>query len=107
MSEEHKQPKSASMRVVVVVWRDAHADGGGSWLSVEDIEDAPYVVESVGFVLEGDKSGHLSICQSLGDDDGVVDHVLHIPDGMIVRVTNLSECLATMANSEEHQIDEH
>jgi len=105
-SEEHKKLKSASMRIVVVVWRDAHADGG-SWLSVDEIEDEPYIVESVGFVLEGVKSGHVSICQSLGDDDGVVDHVLHIPDGMIVRVTNLSECLATMANNEERQIDEH
>ena len=55
-------------------------------MDVSDIEDAPYFVESVGFVLDGVKSGHLSICQSLGDDDGVVDHVLHIPTGMIANV---------------------
>lgn len=78
--------KSEKSMLAIVLWRDAHADGG-SWLCVSDIEDAPYLVESVGFVLDGVKSGHLSICQSLGDDDGVVDHVLHIPMEMVVDIT--------------------
>lgn len=81
--------KSDKTRLVIVTWRDAHADGG-SWLSVTDIEDLPYIVESAGFVLDGVKSGHLSICQSLGDDDGVVDHVLHIPMEMIVDIVHVT-----------------
>lgn len=84
--------KSADMRLAVVLWRDAHADGD-SWISVEDIEDCPYVVESVGFVLEAVKSGHISLCQSLADDDGVVDHVLHVPNEMIIEIIDLRDQL--------------
>lgn len=76
------------MRLAVIMWRDAHADGG-SWIDVSAINDQPYIVESVGFMLEEIKPGHVSICQSLGDDDGIIDHVLHIPTQMIVDITQL------------------
>lgn len=93
------------MRLFVVLWRDAHADGD-SWIGVDDIEDAPYIVESVGFVLEGVKSGHTSLCQSLADDDGVVDHVLHIPNEMIVDVINLRDHLGKVIASNEQAREE-
>jgi hypothetical protein len=74
------------LRPAYVRWSDAHADGTGSWLRIEDIEDEPYVVRSTGFVLDEVKKGHISIAQSLGAEEGVVDHVLHIPVGMILSI---------------------
>jgi hypothetical protein len=69
-------------RPVVIYWIDAHADAT-SWTSVSDIDEDPYLVQTVGFELEKLKPGHVSVAQSSGDDDGVVDHVLHIPAQMI------------------------
>jgi hypothetical protein len=92
--------KSADLRLVVVLWRDAHADGD-SWISVDDIEDCPYIVESVGFVLESVKAGHISLCQSLAADEGIVDHVIHIPNEMIVEVTDLPLRCDTVTDDSE------
>lgn len=97
--EAQRTRKSADMRLVVVLWRDAHADGD-SWISVDEIEDEPYIVESVGFVLEAVKSGHISLCQSLADDEGVVDHVLHIPNEMVVDIINLRDQLGKLTKQE-------
>ena len=71
-------------RSVFILWRDAHADGGSSWLRIEDIEDTPYIVRSNGFLLDEVKKDHISIAQSFGAEDGTVDYVLHIPIEMIV-----------------------
>lgn len=75
--------------LVLVVWRDAHADRSGSWLDLEDIDDEPYIVHSAGFLLRDVKKNHVSIAQSLGADDGVVDHVLHVPKEMVIAVTSI------------------
>jgi len=66
--------------VVYVMWHDAHAVAP-SWISLDDIDDEPAIVESVGWVLHGRKSGHIVLAQSLTDDEG--DHIIAIPVGMI------------------------
>ena len=76
-------------KCVYVIWHDAHA-GCSTWNHLEDMtkDDDPYVVHSVGWVLDigaGGKSNHLSITQSWSDDDAV-DSVLHIPNAMVQRV---------------------
>jgi hypothetical protein len=81
------------MKPVLVIWNDAHA-GTGTWEFIEDLVDnEPYQVKSVGFLLApkaGNKRGHVSITQSWSAD-GCVDSVLHIPAKMVVRVINLAE----------------
>jgi hypothetical protein len=67
--------------IVVIVWRDAHADRSGGWVMPEHIDADPYRVTSIGWRIE-DKPGHVSIAQSRGDD-GALDHVLHIPAAMV------------------------
>ncbi len=52
-----------------------------------DIDADPYRVTSVGWRIEP-KVGHVSLAQSVGDD-GAYDHVLHIPDGMVIEVIEL------------------
>lgn len=72
-------PKTA---IVAVVWLDAHADGATDWTTIEEIDPAPYIVLSVGVMLPTDtKKGHVSIARSTCD--GLYDHVLHIPNGMV------------------------
>lgn len=77
------------MKCVRVVWHDAH-DGSETWMAVEDIEDGPYVVTSIGFLIEGRKQGHIVLCQSLGEGGEHVDNVLAIPLGMIQTIEELS-----------------
>lgn len=78
--------------LVLVVWADAHSDSAG-WTGFKDIEDeGEYLVSSVGWVLKpehGGKAKHLTICQSYTPDEDV-DHVLHIPNGMVRSVKHLS-----------------
>jgi hypothetical protein len=76
--------------VLLVVWADTHADKMGTWQPIEDIEDdGEYLVETVGFVIEGAKERHLTLAQSMSPD-AQVDHLLHIPVGMIRSVQQLS-----------------
>lgn len=81
------------MKPVLVIWNDAHA-GTNAWERIEDLVDNdPYEVKSVGFLMTtkgGGKRGHVSITQSWSAD-GCVDSVLHIPAKMVVRVINLAE----------------
>ena len=72
---------------IVVVWHDAHADRAGGWVLPTDIDNEPYRVTSVGWRIEP-KPGHVSLAQSIGDD-GALDHIIHIPDGMVMEVTEL------------------
>lgn len=71
--------------MLLVVWADAHGDGDG-WTSLEEIDDdGEYLVRSVGFLLSvehGGKDGHVTLAQSLTPDD-MVDHLIHIPVGMV------------------------
>jgi len=84
--ERHVEPEATDMELVFVIWLDAHADRSGAWLDLDEIEDKPYVVHSAGFLLQGVKKDHISIAQSLGAEDGVVDHVLHIPNAMVTSI---------------------
>ena len=81
------------MKPVLVIWNDAHA-GTSTWERIEDLVDNdPYEVKSVGFLMStkrGGKRNHVSITQSWSAD-GCVDSVLHIPAKMVVRVINLAE----------------
>lgn len=75
----------AGLVPVLVIWADAHADLE-TWTHPDDIEDSgEYLVKSIGWQLptgDGGKADHLTICQSQ-TPDGDVDHVLHIPIGMV------------------------
>ena len=79
------------MSVVLVTWHDAHS-GAESWISIKDLDGDPAVVESVGFLLNGEEGGkpdHLTLFQSrIGDE---IDHVLHIPVGMVQKIKVLME----------------
>jgi hypothetical protein len=81
------------MKVVVVRWHDAHADVSG-WSSITGPHDRdPYEIVTVGIALDrktGRKPGHVSVAQSLSEDQHV-DSVLHVPKAMVVDVTELFE----------------
>ena len=81
------------MKPVLVIWNDAHA-GTNAWERIEDLVDnEPYEVKSIGFLLApkaGGKRSHVSVTQSWSAD-GCVDSVLHIPAKMVVRVIKLAE----------------
>ena len=74
--------------LVAVVWHDAHADSPGGWVLSDNIDPNPYVVVTVGIIADL-KPGHISIYQSWAAD-GQIDHVVHIPTGMVVRVDDLT-----------------
>lgn len=75
------------MRLVQVVWLDAHAVTCG-WTDADDIVDVGFAVRSVGWELSGHE-GYTVLAQSMSEDVQV-DHVLAIPNGMIVRVDQLA-----------------
>lgn len=78
---------SGDTRLVLVRWKDAHADGT-TWTSLEEIEKAPYIVTTVGIHLEEVKPDHITVVQSRGQD-GALDHILHIPGGMVLEIVPL------------------
>lgn len=90
------------MKPVLVIWHDAHA-GTGTWEFIDDMNDQePYVVRSVGFLLEskfGKKRAHISITQSISQE-GCVDSVLHIPVKMVQKIINLDE--VEIENTDAH-----
>ena len=67
--------------LVCISWHDAHADS--RWIEVTEIDNEPYLVTSIGYLMPKAKKGHVSLAQSFGAD-GFVDSVLHIPRGMVV-----------------------
>ena len=81
------------MKLVLVIWHDAHA-GSGSWEYLNDLEDdGDYVVKSVGYLIDAKKYGkkkHTSIAQSLSEVD-CLDSILHIPNAMVQKIINLVE----------------
>ncbi len=71
------------MTAVLVTWHDAHS-GSESWINIKDLDTDPAEVQSVGFVLattDGGKPDHITLYQSRNEES--VDHVLHIPVGMV------------------------
>jgi len=84
-TSDKKEPKTS---IVAVVWDDAHDDGSSAWVACEDIDPSPYTVVSIGVLLPtGTKPDHVSIARSVAGE--YLDHVLHIPTGMIQSVTVL------------------
>lgn len=79
------------MKAVIVTWHDAHADG--AWIGRTEIDNDPYVVRSIGWLLEDCKDGHVTIAQSEGCAD-TWDHVLHVPMSMIVEIEHLPTLFA-------------
>ena len=79
------------MSVVLVTWHDAHS-GAESWIAIKELDLEPAEVESVGYLLteaEGGKPNHITLFQSrIGDS---IDHVLHIPVGMVQKMKVLME----------------
>lgn len=79
------------MTVVLVTWHDAHS-GAESWINIKDLDTDPAEVQSVGFLLatsDGGKPDHITLYQSRNEDS--VDHVLHIPVGMVRTMKVLME----------------
>ena len=71
------------MTAVLVIWHDAHS-GSESWINIKDLDTEPAEVKSVGFMLapaDGGKPDHITLYQSRNEDS--LDHVLHIPVGMV------------------------
>jgi len=76
---------------VLVIWHDAHS-GSESWINIKDLDNEPAEVKSVGFMLapaDGGKPDHITLYQSRNEDS--LDHVLHIPVGMVKSVKLLME----------------
>ena len=71
-----------------VVWHDAHSVGAG-WQPIDDIDDEPCVVDSVGFLIPESKADHIVISQSMTDGDQI-DHILAIPVAMVKLMQVLS-----------------
>jgi hypothetical protein len=71
-----------------VWWHDAHAATEG-WTAPDGIDQEPYLVASVGFLLGDCKPGHVVLAQSMIADHGDVDHVLAIPVAMVTRIESL------------------
>ena len=67
------------MKLVRLLWQDAHACAE-TWCDPGALDPEP-----VGWLIEGGKPDHVVICQSLADT-GMVDHVLAVPAGMVVRL---------------------
>lgn len=79
--------------IVLIRWADAHM-GDAGWLELAEYEDdGETIVESVGFLIPvgeaGSKKDHVTLWQSLCDDEGI--HAMHIPIGMVREVKVLSE----------------
>ena len=68
-------------KVCIVTWHDAHAEQ--EWMTVDDIDQEPYVVRTAGWLLPDTKPDHVVIAQSVALD-GSIDSVLSIPVGMVV-----------------------
>jgi len=73
-------------KILLIVWKDAHSEQ--TWMHESEITAEPYLVTTIGFRLRKTKKGHTSLAQSI-TPDGNLDHVIHIPDEMIVSVQEL------------------
>lgn len=72
------------MKVVEVVWHDAHGKDDFAALSDVLVDHKPRVVSSVGYLLKRDADG-VTIARCLDDQDDVDGH-LFVPTCMIVKV---------------------
>jgi len=73
--------------MVFVTWADAHS-GVAMWTPIDGLDKDEMIVETCGFLLstvDGGKPDHITIYQSRTMDDDI-DHVLHIPCGMVRQI---------------------
>jgi hypothetical protein len=69
---------------VLVVWHDAHAVSDG-WWGVDESDDEPCRIETIGWLIPDAKADHVVVAQSLAAD-GDLYHVFAVPVGMVVSV---------------------
>lgn len=72
------------MKIVRVEWLDAFGDTGRHWQDVESVEAEPMVMVTVGFEIPDAMEGYLVIAQTYCDLTKSVDHLIYIPDGMVL-----------------------
>ena len=68
---------------VIIEWHDAHAYSE-HWISIEEVEEEPCLVKTVGWLLPDAKPGHVVVAQSYSSYEGI-DCVLCIPVAMVVK----------------------
>lgn len=73
-------------QMVLVVWHDAHSEETAGWLDPSEIDRAPCVVQTVGWLLTDAKPEHIVVAQSVIIGSGEVDGVVCVPVGMVQRV---------------------
>ena len=77
-----------TQRLVLVIWHDAHSIDNDEWHDLDELEDDPCIVKSVGWLLSRPNARHVCLGQSL-TDDGAVDNVLFIPRRMVRKIIRL------------------
>lgn len=82
-----KRPPLPS-RMVLVEWDDACAQDNPWTTHKKLLAQKPVRVHSIGFVV-ADEPDHLTICNSVVQDDGMLGGDNTIPRGMIKKVTEL------------------
>lgn len=90
MSTNPSQQTSKYERITIL-WADAHA-GDGHWATLDEEDQDEHIVATCGYLIppsEGGKPNHYTIAQSVSPDE-FVDHVIHIPIGMMRSVTFLT-----------------
>jgi len=73
-----------SRSIVCVTWHDAHSEDG--WQEIDEINNEPCVVRTVGYLIDNSKAGHVVIAQSLIEGTDTIDAVLYIPVAMVVAI---------------------
>jgi hypothetical protein len=76
------------VRLVLVEWIDAQSDAE-TWLHLDELNSEPRMIRSVGYLLESPIEGHMSVAASWDEFSRHVGSVMHIPDAMVRRVTDL------------------
>ena len=66
---------------VCVTWHDAHAEEN-AWGDLDDIDQEPCVIQTIGFLIADAKPGHVVITHSLAAD-GDCYGIFCIPLGMV------------------------
>lgn len=80
-------------RLVCVHWTDAF-DSSNGWITIKDYTPKAQYVISVGFMLEGMLSGHVSLTGSWmpTDEEEMTESgmITHIPTGMVNKIVELT-----------------
>jgi hypothetical protein len=74
--------------LVLVVWIDAYSLSNNEWHELDDLNDDPAIVHSVGFMTSKPNDRHVVLAQSLTEDQGV-DGVLQIPRRIVRKIVRL------------------